>query len=75
MSATLLPNLSKIIETLVHKHVLNFLTEKNALHEKQFGFRNNHSTMHALTELTEKIRQICDWTICMWSILRSAENF
>ena len=58
---SLLSNLSKIIETLVHKCVSNFLTEKNALYEKQVGFRNNRSTMHTLTELTEKIRQACDF--------------
>ena len=26
----------------------------------KFGFRNNHSTMQALTELSEKTRQSCD---------------
>ena len=57
---SLLSNLSKIIETLARKLVSNFPTEQNALYEKQFGFRNNRSTMHALTELTEKIRQACD---------------
>ena len=57
---SLLSNLSKIIETLVHKRVSNFLTEQNAMYEKQFRFRNNHSTMHTLAELTEKIRQACD---------------
>ena len=51
---SLLSNLSKIIETLVHKRASNFLTEQNALYEKQFGFRSNRSTMHAITKLTEK---------------------
>ena len=27
-----------------------FLEKNNLLHDKQFGFRSNHSTMHALTE-------------------------
>ena len=57
---SLLSNVSKIIETLLHKRVSNFLTEQNALYEKQFGFRNNRSTTHALTELTEKITQAGD---------------
>ena len=57
---SLLSNLSKIIETLVHKRASNFLTEQNALYEKQFGFRSNRSTMHAITKLTEKIRQASD---------------
>ena len=34
---------------------------KNAiLFEKQFGLRNNHSTTHALLEITQKIKQACD---------------
>ena len=41
---------------------MNFLTEQNALYEKQLGFRNNCYTMHhALTQnlATEKIIQAC----------------
>ena len=60
----LLSNLSKIIETLVHKRVSNILTEQNALYERQFGFRNNRSTMHALTERTEKIIQGSATGVC-----------
>ena len=56
----ILTNLFTTTLTLVHKRVSNFLTEENALYEKQFGFRNNRSTMHALTELTEKIGKACD---------------
>ena len=57
---SLLSNLGKIIETLVHKRITDFLNQQNILYEKQFGFRKNHSTSHALTELTEKIRHACD---------------
>ena len=35
---SLFSNLSKIIETLAHKRVSNFLTEQIALYENQFGF-------------------------------------
>ena len=65
---SLLSNLSKIIETLVHKRVSNFLTAQNVLYEKQFGFRNNRSTMHTLTELTKKNKNKTSlwlWTIYM----------
>ena len=37
-----------------------FLNKYAILYEKQFGFRNNHSTTHALLEITEKIKQACD---------------
>ena len=37
-----------------------FLNKYGILYEKQFRFRNNHSTTHALLEITEKIKQACD---------------
>ena len=37
-----------------------FLNKQNMLHERQFGFSHNHSTTHALLEITEKIKQDCD---------------
>ena len=51
---SLLSNLSKIIETLVHKRVSNFLTEQNALYEKQFGFRNTILLCMHLQNLLKK---------------------
>ena len=57
---SLLSNISKIIEKLVHLRLTKFLNKYAILYEKQFGFRNNHSTTHALLEITEKIKQACD---------------
>ena len=57
---SLLSNISKIIEKIVHKQLTKFLNKNPILYEKQFGFRNNHSTTHALLEITEKIKQACD---------------
>ena len=56
----LLSNISKIIEKLVHIWLTKFLNKNDILYGKQFGFRNNHSTNHALLEITEKIKQACD---------------
>ena len=42
---SLLSNISKVNEKLI---------------SRQFGFRHNHSTTHALSAITEKIRQVCD---------------
>ena len=56
-----LSNISKIIEKLVHMQLTKFLNKYAILYEKQFGFRNNHSTItYALLEITEKIKQACD---------------
>ena len=54
---SLLSNISKTIEKLVHKRLTTFLNKNSILYEKQFVFRNNHSTTHALLEITEKIKQ------------------
>ena len=37
-----------------------FLNKNAVLYEKQFGFKNKHSTTHALLEITDKIKQACD---------------
>ena len=36
------------------------LENNNIFYKYQFGFRANHSTNHALTEITEQIRNACD---------------
>ena len=56
----LLSNISKIFEKIIHARLSVFLSTNNILHEKQFGFRKQHSTNHALIEITEKIKQGCD---------------
>ena len=57
---SLLSNISKIFEKIIHARLSAFLSANNVLYEKQFGFRNQHSTSHALIEITEKIKQVCD---------------
>ena len=43
-----LPIFSKIFEKLLYKRIYSFLVAKKILYEKQFGFRKNHSTSHAI---------------------------
>ena len=45
---SLLSNLSKIIEKLIHAGLTLFLNSNSILFEKQFGFRHSHSTTHTL---------------------------
>ena len=56
---SLLSKISKIIEKMVHDRLYIFL-EQNKDFYYQFGFRNSHSTNHALIEITEQIRNACD---------------
>ena len=57
---SLLSNINKIFEKLIYERVYSFLTEQNSFYELQFGFRNKHSTAHALFSLTEQIRKALD---------------
>ena len=57
---SLLSNLSKIIEKLMHKKLYFYLEQIKVFYHFQFGFRNQHSTTHKLIEITEKIREAFD---------------
>ena len=57
---SLLSNISKIIEKLVHRQLYGLLEFNNFLYTNQFGFRNPHSTNHALITITEKIKKAID---------------
>ena len=38
----------------------SFLEKEKLLFEGQYGFRNKHSTAYALTNITERIRDVYD---------------
>ena len=57
---SLLSNINKIIETLMHKRLYNFLSTQNCIYNLQFGFRPGYSTGHALLSLTEEICNALD---------------
>ena len=40
----------------MHKKLYKFLEDNNILFENQFGFRKHNSTIHALIQITEKIK-------------------
>ena len=57
---SLLSNINKIYEKVMHNRLYSFLEEQGSIYENQFGFRKNHSTTHALIDLTENIRKAID---------------
>ena len=57
---SLLPNISKLFEKLIKNRLSKFLEDNKCLFSRQFGFRNKHSTNHALIDLTETIRKALD---------------
>ena len=53
-------SINKIIEKLIHSRWMTFLNANKILYERQVSFRHDHSTTHALSAITEKVRQACD---------------
>ena len=56
---SLLSNINKIIEKLMHKRIYSFLCKYNCIYIK-LGFRKHHSTIHAHIGITEHIRYALD---------------
>ena len=50
----------KIIEKIIHSRLYNFLELHNILYENQFGFRKDNSTIYALMQITERIKECID---------------
>ncbi|MEO2220738.1 MAG: reverse transcriptase family protein, partial [Nitrosopumilus sp.] len=57
---SLLSIFDKIIEKLMHKRLYHYLEEHNILYQNQFGFRSNNSTVYALAQITEMIKESID---------------
>jgi hypothetical protein len=57
---SVLPFLSKVFESLIAKRITAFCDEHNLISPNQFGFRNRHSTIHALSHVTQQIYNSID---------------
>ena len=57
---SLLSNIDKIVEKIMHKRLYCFFTKYKIIYNLQFGFRSGHSTTHALIYLTEQVRKALD---------------
>ena len=44
----------------MYKSISKFLDSHSLIHDRQFGFRNNHSTTHAIITLVNKITESVD---------------
>ena len=56
-SISLLSVFSTLIEKIMYKRLYSFLDSCSILHPLQFGFREKHSTHHALIGMTEKLKK------------------
>ena len=57
---SILSNINKIFEKILHKRLYSYLNKFNILYKFQFGFRKGHSTTQALIELTDNIKRGLD---------------
>ena len=54
---SLLSIFNKILERLMTKRLIPFLNKHNILYNKQFGFRENYSTLHATLCIVDRIQR------------------
>ena len=57
---SLLSIFNKLLEKLMYKRLLDFLEKKKVLFKKQFGFRENHYTDHAILSIIHNIQLAID---------------
>ena len=57
---SLLSVFSKLLEKLMYNRLIDFIRKKSILYPKQFGFREQHSTDHALLSIVDKIQNSID---------------
>ena len=51
---------SKILEKIMYNHVLHFMDMHDIFYERQFGFREKHSTQQAIITLVDRITHSLD---------------
>ncbi len=52
---SLLSIFNRILERLMYKRLISYIEKFNILYNKQFGFREKHSTEHAILSIIDKI--------------------
>ena len=57
---SLLTSISKILERIIYIRTVNFFKKCDIFSNFQFGFRENHSTTHALLSFVEKVTHALD---------------
>ena len=73
---SLLSNVSKIIERVLHKRIYDFLESENLISKTQFGFRKGHSTEHAVIYFMEYVtKQLEDGRHVIGLYLDTKKNF
>ena len=54
-SISILTQINKIFEKLIHRRLMSFMDEHKILSNCQFGFRKGHNTSHAINHVNEQV--------------------
>ena len=57
---SLLSSISKVLEKIIHKRTIRFLKNLDIFSDSQFGFRQKHSTTHAILYFIDHIASAID---------------
>jgi hypothetical protein len=78
---SILPNVSKVIESIVFDHIHHYLLDNKLLSDRQFGFRKKHSTIDALLGIqksvlsaVEKKKKVCIVSIDLYKAFDSVNH-
>ena len=71
---SLTSNISKVLKKLIHKCLYHFLDQNEILYNNQYGFRNNYSAIHVLTDITEKTRNALGYKYHAFNIFIDLEK-
>ena len=74
--SSLLSNIDKIFEKLMHRRLVEFLEGKQIFYYRQFGFRKDFSTNYAILTLLESIQKgLDDWEFTCGILIDVAKAF
>ena len=65
---SILPVFSKVLERIVYNQLSDYLESNDLFSPYQFGFRRGRPTQHAVTYLTDKIRENIDRGYCSGAV-------
>ena len=57
---SLLPTVSKVLEKTIHKRLYHYFDINHLFYDSQYGFRKQHSTIHAVTEFMHHCTEALD---------------
>lgn len=71
---SLLSNIGKVYERIINDRILTVCRNKEIIPENQFGFRKNHSTIHAINKLSSDINWALNRGACLGACLIDLEK-